>query len=133
MATLRKMATSCKFKDFLDEALHDCFVSGIRSSSIQKRLLTEEDLTSAAALQLAKSMESAQNSSTKLQGSETPSVTYTSTPSHHGKGFHTPVGAHSVNRSTSKPCYRCGGKLIVDLLRLHATNATRKNISQELA
>ena len=69
MAILRKMANSCKFGGFLDEALRDRFVSGIRSSSIQKRLLTEEELSSAAALQLAQSMESAQSSSTKLQGS----------------------------------------------------------------
>ena len=110
MATLHKMATSCKFQDFLDEALRDRFVSGIRTSSIQKRLLTEEELTSAAALQLAQSMESAQNSSTKLQGSETPSVNYTSTPSHRGRGFRPPAGARSVNWSTSKPCYLCGGK-----------------------
>ena len=64
MAILRKMATTCKFKDFLDEALRDRFVSRIRATSIQKRLLTEEDLSSAGALQLAQSMESAQNSST---------------------------------------------------------------------
>ena len=36
MAMLHKMATSCKFQDFPDEALRDRFVSGIRSSSIQK-------------------------------------------------------------------------------------------------
>ena len=110
MATLRKLATSCKFQDFLDEALRDRFVSGICSSSIRKRHLTEEELMSAAALQLAQSMESAQNSSTKLQGSETPSINYTSTPSHRERGFRPPAGARSVHRSTSKPCYRYGGK-----------------------
>ena len=60
-------------QDFLDEALCDCFVNGIFSP---KRLLTEEELSSDAALQLAQSMESPQNSSTKLQGSKTPSVNY---------------------------------------------------------
>ena len=80
MATLNKIAKSCKFGDFLYAALRDCFVNGIRSSSVQRRLLTEENLSSTAALQLAQSMESAQSSSTKLQGSETPSFNHTSMP-----------------------------------------------------
>ena len=109
MATLRKMATTCKFRDFLDEALRDRFVSGIRSSSIQKRLLTEEELWSAAALQLAQSMESAQNSSTKLQQSDTPSVNYGSVPSQHGRGLH-PSSSSGSRSKSSKPCYCCGGK-----------------------
>ena len=126
MAILRKMATSCKFQDFLDEALRDRFVSGIRSSSIQKRLLTEEELSSAAALQLAQSMESAQNSSTKLQGSETPSVNYTRTPSHRGRGLHPSSSDGSRSKST-KPCYRCGGKHLPNLLRSHVTSVIRKD------
>ena len=109
MATLHKMATTCKFRDFLDEALCDRFVSGICSSSIQKRFLTEEDLSSAAALQLTQSMESAQNSSTKLQGSETPSVNYGSVPSQRGRELHPSSSGGSCSKS-SKLCYRCGGK-----------------------
>ena len=109
MAIFRKMATTCKFKDFLDEALRDRFVSGIRSTSIQKRLLTEEDLSIAAALQLAQSMESAQNSSTKLQGGETPSINYNSAPSQRGRGLHSSSSGGYRSKS-SKPCYRCGGK-----------------------
>ena len=132
------MATSCKFQDFLDEALRDHFVSGIRSSSIQKRLLTEEELTSAAALQLAQSMESAQNSSTKLQGSETPSAvliilvlqaTVEGGPAHQ-QVHEVYIGAQaSLVTAVEVNIYL----LTVDLLRLHATNATRKDILQELA
>ena len=60
----------CQFGEFLDKALHDCLVSGLRAPSIQK-LLTEEDLSCADAMKLAQSMESAQASSTQLQGSDT--------------------------------------------------------------
>ena len=112
MAILHKMAKSCKFGEFLDAALRDRFVSGIRSSSIQKRLLTEEELSSAAALQLAQSMESTQSSSTKLQGSETPSVNHTSMPSHRvrGRGRSFSQSSSGTSQDKSKACYRCGGK-----------------------
>ena len=107
MAILRKMAMTCKFKDFLDEVLHDRFVSGIRSTSIQKRLLTEEDLSSAAALQLAQSMESAQNSSTKLQGGETPSINYNSAPSQRRRGcIHHPVVEIAASQASLLPLWR---------------------------
>ena len=111
MMILQKMATTCKFKNFLDEALHDRFVSGICSTSIyiQKRLLTEEDLSSTAALQLAQSMESAQNSSTKLQGGETPNINYNSAPSQCGRGLYSSSSGGNHSKS-SKPCYRYGGK-----------------------
>ena len=67
MAVLCKMATRCSFKDILDETLCDRFVSGLHSTNVQKRLLLEEELICAGALQMAKSMESAQTNTTKLQ------------------------------------------------------------------
>ena len=112
MAVLCKMATHCSFKDFLDEALCDCFVSGLHSTNIQKRLLLEE-LTCAGALQMAQSMESAQTNTTKLQGGETPSVNYNSTPSHRERGARLPSG----KQYKSKPCYRCGGKCLLSNCR----------------
>ena len=58
MAELRKLATHCQFGEFLDEALRDHLVSGLRAPSIQKRL----DLSCADAMKLAQSMESAHHS-----------------------------------------------------------------------
>ena len=108
MAILRKMVITYKFiKDFLNEVLHDRFVSRIHSTSIQKRLLTKEYLSSVAALQLAQSMESAQNSSTKLQGGETPSINNNSATSQRGRGLHSSSSGGNRSKS-SKPCYRCG-------------------------
>ncbi|KAL5517983.1 hypothetical protein EMCRGX_G003642 [Ephydatia muelleri] len=54
LAELHKLAKTCEFKAFLDEALRDRFVCGLRAQSIQKRLLSE------AALDLKKALEVAQ-------------------------------------------------------------------------
>ena len=45
LAALRQAALHCKFGAFLDEALRDRFVGGLRVEAIQKRLLSEADLT----------------------------------------------------------------------------------------
>ena len=45
VAELRKLAAPCKFGDYLNEALRDRFVCGLRSKSTQERLLSEVDLT----------------------------------------------------------------------------------------
>ena len=45
LAQLRKMASTCKFGAFLDEALCDRLVCGIQDQGMQRRLLAEADLT----------------------------------------------------------------------------------------
>ena len=47
------------FKDFLDQALRDCFVCGLQNNSIRRRLLAERKLTLKSAIELAKTMENA--------------------------------------------------------------------------
>ena len=59
LADLRGLAITCEFKDFLDQALRDRFVCGLRVEGMQKRLLTEPDLNIAWALELARSIEAA--------------------------------------------------------------------------
>lgn len=54
---LRKLANSCNFGQFLDEALRDRFVCGLRLEMVQKRLLTETELTFTSACQLAQAAE----------------------------------------------------------------------------
>ena len=45
LAELKRLATHCQFGAFLEEALRDRLVCGLRSESVQKRLLAETDLT----------------------------------------------------------------------------------------
>ena len=46
---LRKLTTHCEFRDYLDQAIRDRLVCGLNSEAIQKRLLSERDLTLEAA------------------------------------------------------------------------------------
>ncbi|XP_050502408.1 uncharacterized protein LOC126893175 [Diabrotica virgifera virgifera] len=57
---LRKLANSCNFGQFLEEALRDRFVCGIRDEGTQKKLLGDVDLTFQSACQLALASEVAQ-------------------------------------------------------------------------
>ena len=50
---LRRLSAHCKFADYLNQALWDRLVCGLRAESIQKRLLAEADLTLKKALELA--------------------------------------------------------------------------------
>ncbi|XP_070581509.1 uncharacterized protein [Ptychodera flava] len=56
---LRRLSKTCKFGTFLDQALRDKLVCGLRTFSIQKRLLQENDISFEKAMQIAISMESA--------------------------------------------------------------------------
>ena len=58
LAELRRLSTHCSFGDYLEQALRDRLVCGIRSESIQKRLLAEAELTLKRAVEIAGGMES---------------------------------------------------------------------------
>lgn len=79
---------NCDFGDYRDQALRDRFVCGLLSDSIQRRLLTESDLSFTRAVEIAQGMEAAARDTLQLKGSE---------------GV-----VHVVNRKQEKPCYRCG-------------------------
>ena len=57
VAGLRKLSIYYKFAGFLDDALRDCFVCGLRSEQIQRKLLTQAELTFSQAVDIAKAME----------------------------------------------------------------------------
>src|SRR5690606_13421101 len=52
-AALRKLATTCKFGDHLEEMLRDKLVLGIRQENIQRRLLAIDDLSFKKAIESA--------------------------------------------------------------------------------
>jgi len=66
VAELRQIAKSCDFGQFLNRALRDRLVSGLRSQGIQRRLLGEDDLQWTRAVELAISMETADRDSSEL-------------------------------------------------------------------
>ena len=54
---LKRLALKCEFGTFLEEALRDRLVCGLKSVQIQKKLLAERDLTFKKAFETAQSME----------------------------------------------------------------------------
>ena len=63
MAELQRLVAPCDFRDFLNEALRDRLVCGLRNEA-QKRLLSEAELSLAKAITIAQSMEAAEVEST---------------------------------------------------------------------
>ncbi|ETW97619.1 MAG: hypothetical protein ETSY2_44310 [Candidatus Entotheonella gemina] len=59
LADLWKLNIRCEFGTFLDQALRDRFVCGVRNNAIQKKLLTVDGLTTARALEIAQGIEAA--------------------------------------------------------------------------
>ena len=67
IADLHRLTIHCEFEDFLDQALPDRFVCGLKSEAIEKRLLTERDLTMTHAQEIACSMELADSNAKDLK------------------------------------------------------------------
>ena len=97
LAQLRKMASTCKFGTFLNEALCDRLVCGIRDQGMQRRLLAEADLTLKKAFELIQGMEAANKHSQEMQQEDSVSP-------------HSAT-ANSVADTKAKkfPCSRCLG------------------------
>ena len=69
LTSLRKLASTCKFGDFLSEALRDQFVCGLNSEAIQKALLAKANLTLDAVLETVLDMEATARRTKELKGS----------------------------------------------------------------
>ena len=111
LAELRRLATHCEFADFLDQALHDRLVCGVRSQNVQKLLLSEAKLTLTKAMELAQAMEAAERNAQGLKETEA-AVKKLSSSTFKDKGHtssrqQTQSGA-SGSQPRTGPCYRCG-------------------------
>ena len=72
LAELRRLATHCEFTNYLNEALRDRLICGLKSENIQKRLLAENNLDLKSALEMAQDMEAANRNAQILQENKTP-------------------------------------------------------------
>ena len=102
VAELRRLTKHCEFGAYLDDALRDRFVCGLRSETIQKKLLTETDLSFQRAVDIAHTMESAAENARKLQS---PSRAAVSVPHARNIGK---VSSNGQGEATNSNCYRCG-------------------------
>ena len=102
VAELRKLSEYCNFSDTLEEMLRDRLVWSIADLRIQHRLLAEDKLTFAKALELAQAMELSAKDIKEMQGGATPQPA--SVNKVQGQD-----GAAKASKNSSS-CHRCGGK-----------------------
>ena len=95
---LRRLANSCNYGAALNDMLRDCLVVGINDDHIQRRLLSEGDLSFEKALEIALGIEAAAKNARAIRS--------VSIVSEEG----TTVNQLSMKRVSAKntPCFRCG-------------------------
>ena len=104
LAALRRLAEHCDFGTTLEESLRDRLVCGMSNETIQRKLLTERDLTLARAYEIARSMETAQRQATQLQA-----VSQTAKEGQTSQEIHVHPVTREKGKGTDKTqCWRCG-------------------------
>lgn len=104
VAELRRLATHCDFGNYLEQALRDRLVCGIRHENTQKRLLSEADLSLTRAIDIARSIEATEMQTSQLKGtSSAPVMKITQTVSRRVPDTRPDIPAKQVK------CTRCGG------------------------
>ena len=92
MAELRRLAKTCNFGQYLETALHDQFMCGLRDEKCQRELLSMQDLMAAIALQKATAAETVSKESKAMQESATGQA----------------VEGEVCKLNSKGKCYRCG-------------------------
>ncbi|UYV66825.1 hypothetical protein LAZ67_4003009 [Cordylochernes scorpioides] len=60
LGAIKRLAATCEFENFLEESLRDKFVCGLSDSRIRKKILSEGDVSLARVMEIALSMEAAE-------------------------------------------------------------------------
>ncbi|XP_021370583.1 uncharacterized protein K02A2.6-like isoform X2 [Mizuhopecten yessoensis] len=116
VASLRHLAEHCNYGETLDNMLRDRIVCGINEDRIQRRLLSESELTFKKAFDIAYSMELAKKNVIDLQQSTSSKEQVNKLQSSQSAKFKNNKQfnkGHQSSGSTDrhdKPCWRCGGK-----------------------
>ena len=100
MIELSRYTTHCQFRDHLNVALRDHLVCGLRYNGIKQRLLTETNLMSAKAVEVAQGVESAEQNVKKLRSGDVEQLQRV--------GSSSTVSRKEVPKQQHKACYRCG-------------------------
>lgn len=95
VAELRRLSEHCDFRENLSDSLRDRFVCGLHNENIQKRLLTERELTFQRAIEIATSMETAAKDAVELQ-----------------QQMAQECNVHKIDKRQQRnvSCFRCGKK-----------------------
>ena len=113
VAKLRQLSDGCKFKE-LDNMLRDRLVVGCRDTTIQRKLLSESELTFEKALNIARAMEIADKdvenlrSIGKLSDAETPDELHKIRLQKPKTSQKQNPGSTQAEVNAKKRCWRCG-------------------------
>lgn len=131
VAALRKLAIKCKFDTYLNTALRNQLVFGLRSQKVQARLLEEKDLTYELAIQKAKAMEMSHQGGAEIhqQKNNAASINYVDKKrNQHNSSRNKHKTSNNKNHNSSDQvtnkikCYRCGSEKHI------ATKCEHKNM-----
>lgn len=106
VAVLKGLSEHCEFGAYLEDALRDRFVCGLKSETVQKRLLTEKDLTFQKAVDYAISAETAARDVQQLSGSLKVNAVFSQKCWRCGKTNHNDENCWYKDRD----CHQCGRK-----------------------
>lgn len=115
LAELRRLSEHCNFGNTLDAMLRDRIVCGINNASIQKKLLSESNLTLQKAISEALAMEAASRDFGDIRkggggnGDNVNYVTKTKAPRTANKKREGKKASREQTREPKDPCWRCGG------------------------
>ncbi|CAC5377041.1 unnamed protein product [Mytilus coruscus] len=104
IAALRSLTKHCIYGDTLNAMLRDRLVVGIKSDSIQRRMLAEPNLTFDKALEIATAMETAEKNAQDIPASGT-NATIQKQVNKISKSY----TRNNSGNSEQGDCYRCGG------------------------
>lgn len=68
MVAVKQLSTNCDFSAYVDDALRDKFVSGLRSGAIQRKLQAETNVTFKSACDTALSLDMVSCNTLKFSG-----------------------------------------------------------------
>ena len=106
VAELRKMSEHCSFGETLDDMIRDRLVCGVNNDRIQRRLLTEPELTYQKAVDIALALESTAKHVHDL-GAKNDMTDHPPSNIHHVKEHRQ---SQFQENTGNYECHRCGGK-----------------------
>ena len=109
VAELRKLAEFCNYGDSLNNMLRDRLVWGMRDAGIQKKLLSEPDLTLDRAIRIAQSTETAEQNLKEMDSEAHKAIHYMSKKQYNGKrGESSAIKREDRGNERDYRCFRCG-------------------------
>ena len=127
IVSLKQLSTHCDFGTFLNDALRDQLVCGLRQEAIQRKLLAEDKLTFKKASEIAQAMELAERNTTELKAMDSTEVQVVSDKrkvvqhKQMQEISNQPLPVGGVKRS----CYRCGGQHKPEFCRFRTETCRR--------